>query len=107
MKKIFTFIKDHYEGIFTFIKDHFDGIFTFIIVVCFGCLLAVSIISSSFRNAEPIPSPSPDISEDYDSFYFFVDPETGVNYVVFDDYGQGGICVRYNSDGTIFVSPIK
>lgn len=33
----------------------------------------------------------------------FVDEETGVEYVVFGGYNRGGICPRYNADGTIKV----
>ena len=32
-----------------------------------------------------------------------VDDETGVEYIVFGGYNRGGICQRYNTDGTIRV----
>ena len=32
-----------------------------------------------------------------------VDEETGVEYVVFNGYNRGGICPRYNADGTLRV----
>ena len=38
------------------------------------------------------------------SVYVFVDPETGVNYLIYAAGYKGGICVRYNSDGSVFVS---
>lgn len=34
----------------------------------------------------------------------YVDPETGVNYLIFRDFYKGGITVRYNADGTIMVT---
>lgn len=44
-------------------------------------------------------------------FYYFVDKETGVNYVVFwnnrVDDGPSGICPRYNRDGSLYVSSKK
>lgn len=46
-----------------------------------------------------------------DDFYYFVDKETGVNYVVFvNDRFVGcpsGICPRYNRDGSLYVSKGK
>lgn len=33
-----------------------------------------------------------------------VDDETGVEYIVFGGYNRGGICPRYNADGTLRVS---
>ena len=32
------------------------------------------------------------------------DPETGVHYLIYINYYQGGMSVRYNSDGTIMVN---
>lgn len=32
-----------------------------------------------------------------------VDEETGVEYVVYNGYNRGGICPRYNADGTLRV----
>jgi len=44
-------------------------------------------------------------------FYYFVDKETGVNYVVFcNNHVVGypsGICPRYNRDGSLYVSNVK
>lgn len=34
----------------------------------------------------------------------YVDPETGVNYLVYKSGYQGGIMVRYNADGSIMVT---
>ncbi len=34
----------------------------------------------------------------------YVDPETGVNYLIYTSYKQGGITVRYNADGSIMVT---
>ena len=42
-------------------------------------------------------------------YYYIVDKATGVNYVVFEDFanGCGGICPRYNRDGSLYVSKGK
>lgn len=40
-------------------------------------------------------------------FYYIVDEETGVNYVVLSDTYKGGICPRYNRDGSLYVSKGK
>lgn len=34
----------------------------------------------------------------------YIDPETGVNYLIYEGGYDGGITVRYNSDGTIMVT---
>lgn len=39
-----------------------------------------------------------------EDIYIFVDKETGVNYIVYEHYDRGGICPRYNSDGSLYVS---
>lgn len=35
--------------------------------------------------------------------YVYVDKETGVNYMVFISSYKGGICPRYNADGSLYV----
>ena len=42
-----------------------------------------------------------------DDFCYIVDEETGVNYVVLYDIHGGGICPRYNKDGSLYVSKTK
>lgn len=46
-----------------------------------------------------------------DDFYFFVDEETGVNYVLYWNSRvvgcPSGICPRYNRDGSLYVSNLK
>lgn len=37
----------------------------------------------------------------------YVDPETGVHYLIYQGGYQGGITVRYNADGTIMVDPVE
>lgn len=34
----------------------------------------------------------------------YVDPETGVNYLIYEAYNKGGITVRYNADGSVMVT---
>ena len=40
-------------------------------------------------------------------FYYIVDKETGVNSVVLSATYKGGICPRYNRDGSLYTSRIK
>ena len=35
----------------------------------------------------------------------YVDPETGVNYLIYNSVEKAGITVRYNADGSIMVTP--
>ena len=39
-----------------------------------------------------------------DNTYVYVDPETGVNYLIYDGYNRAGMSVRYNSDGYIMIT---
>ena len=39
--------------------------------------------------------------------YVYVDKETGVNYIIFDDVYKGGICPRYNADGSLYIEGVK
>ena len=41
---------------------------------------------------------------DADEVMVYVDPETGVNYLIYTDYYKGGITVRYNADGSVMVT---
>lgn len=36
----------------------------------------------------------------------YIDPKTGVNYIVISDYNCHGICItpRLNADGTLYIS---
>lgn len=38
------------------------------------------------------------------SIRVYVDPETGVNYLIFEEGYVGGITVRYNADGSVMVT---
>lgn len=35
--------------------------------------------------------------------YTYVDKETGVNYLIYDGAYAGGICPRYNADGSLYI----
>lgn len=36
--------------------------------------------------------------------YVYVDQATGVNYIIYASSNRGGICPRYNADGSLYVS---
>lgn len=42
-----------------------------------------------------------------DNVYDYVDPDTGVHYLVYCGYRKGGIAVRLNPDGSIMVDEVK
>lgn len=37
-----------------------------------------------------------------DSVLEYRDSDTGVHYLIYDGYNGGGICPKYNSDGTLY-----
>lgn len=38
------------------------------------------------------------------NIHVYVDPETGVNYLVYHGYNCGGMTVRYDSEGNVMVT---
>jgi len=42
-------------------------------------------------------------SADDSNIFFYTDSATGVQYVIFSDVYKGGICPRYNTDGTLMI----
>lgn len=42
------------------------------------------------------------IKRDNNNIFIHIDKETGVNYII-SGYGVGGICPRYNADGSLYV----
>lgn len=36
----------------------------------------------------------------------YIDPETGVNYLILREFERAGICPRYNADGTLYISEV-
>ena len=46
------------------------------------------------------------IQDDWD-YKIIVDKKTGVNYIVYIEYKQGGITPRLNADGTPYVSEVN
>ena len=66
----------------------------FAIILCFALLLMGCALDE--------PSNVSDIEGDgTDSVVDYVDPTTGVHYLLFIGYNRGGMSVRYNADGTI------
>ena len=47
--------------------------------------------------------------QDNDYYEIYVDKETGVNYVVYNNYhsNSGGMAIRLNADGTPYVSEVN
>ena len=73
------------------------GIFCFVVCLCF--LTACS--SDQDQNQGTVQS-----AYDSHKMHIYVDPETGVNYLVYESYRRGGVSVRYNADGTLYVSDV-
>ena len=62
-------------------------------------LIVISILFTAFTAERRLPR-CPD-----GAISVFVDPATGVNYLVYDPgYGPGGIALRVNRDGTPMVT---
>ncbi len=73
------------------------------------CLIfMVSLTGCSFEKVTEQKT-VPEVSyNNYDSnVYVYVDPETGVNYLIYTNVYKGGITVRYNSEGKIMISDVS
>lgn len=65
----------------------------FAIILCFALLLmGCALDEQSYVS---------DIEGDGSDVKDYVDPATGVHYLMHVGYGHGGMSVRYNADGTI------
>lgn len=45
-----------------------------------------------------------ELSEYSNSVYLYIDDETGVEYLIFNSIYGGGMCPRFNADGSLRVS---
>ena len=83
-----------------------------IIILCVLVILSV-FISGCVLASETSENQNPFVLMDYVSWggagaqiSVFVDPITGVNYLMMREYNRAGICPRYNADGTLYVSEV-
>lgn len=67
-----------------------------VIIVC-----VCTLITSCSSEKKPVDENK---TNSRSEFYVYVDPKTGVNYLVYDGYNTGGMTVRYNSDGSIMIT---
>lgn len=67
--------------------------------------ISLSFMGCTINDVEAIPKdlPKDDVFSDV---YSYVDPETGVNYLIYNDYHAAGITVRLNADGTLYITPV-
>lgn len=75
-------------------KNKYKWMLAVILCVC-------TLITSCSSEMKPVDENNTNTDTD---FFVYVDPKTGVNYIVFDGYNAGGITVRYNSDGSIMIT---
>ena len=68
--------------------------------------ISLSFMGCTTNDMEALPKdlPKDDVFSDV---YSYVDPETGVNYLIYNDYHAAGITVRLNADGTPYVTPVN
>lgn len=66
----------------------------FIVILAILCMFLVG-CESDLKSIE---------KNTYSEVMVYIDPETGVNYLVYKEGYKGGITVRYNADGSIMVT---
>lgn len=67
-----------------------------VVIVC-----VCTLITSCSSEMKPVDENKTNANTD---IFVYVDPKTGVNYLVYKCGYQGGITVRYNSDGSIMIT---
>lgn len=69
-------------------------------------LLAVLLVCASAGCIAEEGEELPDKPETYPSEYVevYIDESTGVEYLIYSCYNKGGICPRYNADGTLKIN---
>ena len=82
------------------------------------CILLISTvcISGCVSTSQSSTTEIPTLVEDrniytHDGICVYLNPQTGVNYLVYSvqvsNGAMGGICPRYNANGTLYVSEVK
>ncbi len=71
-----------------------------------GCVSAAEPSESTFKNQAPITLTTYYAWSSFAEILVYVDPQTGVNYVILREPGRAGICPRYNADGTLYISEV-
>ena len=69
-----------------------------VLMVC--CLCSCSVEENSNQSTNQINNTLPSSS----SVHIWTDEETGVQYIIYDGYKQGGICPRLNADGSLHIA---
>lgn len=71
------------------------------LIICMCLNISVILCGCSENTSNEIE----EFSEQYqEKVYVYIDPETRVNYLIYDGYYKSGITVRYNQDGSIMVT---
>lgn len=65
-------------------------------IICVLLIFALELTGCESNESE--------LSEYSNSVYLYIDDETGVEYLVFKTINEGGICPRFNADGSLRVS---
>ena len=95
----------------------FTGLFKKKIMFGILCVLLVTTIciSGCISTVEDSTTEIPTLTGaesayDPNVIFVYVDPQTGVNYLIYSVQllrsGLGGMCPRYNADGTLYVSEV-
>ena len=78
------------------------------IILVLAALLLVCGSAGCITEEETEEKVSPDVyilrDETPHYIFVYVDEYTGVEYLIYDGYHSGGVCPRYNADGTLKIN---
>lgn len=72
--------------------------------ILLSLLLAASLFAASCTTAGATEDKNFIIVQSEYNFYIVLDKVTGVEYIIYHRPYKGGICPRYNPDGTLFTA---
>ena len=74
-----------------------------IVLTAIGLLIMISIAYHGEKEGEKRKEQGNQITESWEVMTY-IDPETGVNYLIFDHYGKAGAAVRVDQNGKPIVT---
>ena len=75
-----------------------------ILVLAAVLLVCASAGCIAVEEEEVLPDVYIHHDQSHHHIYIYIDEHTGVEYLIYDGYESGGICPRYNADGTLKIN---
>ena len=74
------------------------------IILVLAALLLVCASAGCIETEEKVLPDVYTLHNEFPYIFIYVDEYTGVEYLIYDGYQSGGVCPRYNADGTLRIN---